>query len=152
LIDEGGGADGGVPLGAVPALSWCRGEGARRAVLLANSGCGVSKCVLKTVCFRFVVFCGVLRLFCDFLRVFCSCFASVLQYFHKTHRTPEKRRNTLENTKKSQYARVLRTFSKSQEQKISTVLHKTSFTKLLHLQNTAKHRKTLAKTVTKRFL
>jgi len=34
----------------------------------------------------------------------------------------------------------LRAFSKSQEPKILTVLHKTLFTK--HLQNTAKHRKT----------
>jgi len=69
------------------------------------------------------------------------CFASALQYFHKTHKTPEKHRKTLENTKKnSQYARVLRIAGVFQEPTILTVLHKTLFTK--HLQNTAKHRKT----------
>jgi len=60
------------------------------------------------------VFCGVLRVF----RCFAGglrWFASVLQYFHKT---PEKHRKTLENTKNSQYARVLRAFSKSQKNRL----------------------------------
>jgi len=67
------------------------------------------------------------------------CFASVLQYFHITRKTPEKHRKTLENKKNSQYARscIAGVF---QKQKKLTVLHKTLFTK--HLQNTAKHRKT----------
>jgi len=78
-----------------------------RAGLLANSGCFVSKCVL----WCFVVFAGVLWCFAGVLQ----CFASVLQYqyFHKTHKTPEKHRKTLKNKKNSQYARVLRAFSES---------------------------------------
>jgi len=87
-----------------------------------------------------MVFCGVLWCFAGILWRFAGvlwCFASVLQYFHKTHKTPEKHRKTLKNTKNSQYARVLRAFK---EQKKSTVLNKTPFTK--HLQITAKHRKT----------
>jgi len=47
----------------------------------------------------FVVFCGVLRVFCGVLRVFCS--------ISTKHTTPKKYRKTLENTKNSQYARVL---------------------------------------------
>jgi len=99
-----------------------------------------------------MVFCGVLWCFAGVLWCFAGvlrCFASVLQYFHKTHKTSEKHRNQtkkkLKNTKISQYARVLRAFSKSKEQKNSTVLHKAPFTK--HLQNTAKHRKTVTKRV-----
>ena len=79
----------------------------------------------------FVVFCGCFV-------VFCGCFASVLQYFHKTHakhpKNIEKHWKTQKNTIRSCIAGVF------QEQKKSTVLHKTLFTK--HLQNTAKHRKT----------
>jgi len=76
-----------------------------------------------------------------------ECFASVLQYFHKTHKTQEKYRKTLETHKKltihHTLACVLRAFSKSQEPKIATVLHKTPFTK--HMQNTPQNtEKTLA--------
>jgi len=107
-----------------------------RAGLLANSGCFVSKCVLW--CFK--VFCGVLRVFCGVFAGVLRCFASVLRYFHKTHKTPEKHRKTLKTPQKIQYARVLSIAAVFKEQKKSTVLHKTPFTK--HLQNTAKHRKT----------
>jgi len=89
----------------------------------------------------FVVFCGVLWCFAGVLWCFAGvlrCFASVLQYFHKTHKTPEKHRKTLKNTKNSQYARVLRAFSKSKKIRLYCVLHKTPFTK--HLQNTAKRK------------
>ena len=76
--------------------------------------------------------------FCGCFVVFCGCFASVLQYFHKTHakhpKNIEKHWKTQKNTIRSCIAGVF------QEQKKSTVLHKTLFTK--HLQNTAKHRKT----------
>jgi len=58
------------------------------------------------------MFAGVLR-----------CFASVLQHFHKTHKTPEKHRITLENTKNSQYARVLRAISKSQKFRLYCTKH-----------------------------
>jgi len=46
-----------------------------------------------------------------------------LQYFHKTHKTPEKHRKTLENTKNSQYARVLREFSKSKKIRLYCTKH-----------------------------
>jgi len=98
----------------------------------------------------FVVFCGVLRVFCDVLRVFCvlRCFASVLQYFHKTHKTktPEKHRKTLENTENSQYARVLRAFSKSKKIRLYCTKH---FSQNICKtpQNSAKHRKTVTKRV-----
>jgi len=75
----------------------------------------------------FVVFCGVLRVFCDVLRVFCGVlrvFCSI-QYFHKTktHKTPEKHRKTLENTKNSQYACVLRDFLKSRKIRLYCTKH-----------------------------
>jgi len=126
-----------------------------RAGLLANSGCFVIKCVLWCVC-------GVLRVFCDVLRVFLRCFASVLRYFHKTHKIPENHRKSLENTKNSQYARVLREFSKSKtfrlyctEHLLQNICktpqnsHKTRFVKLRRktLRNT---RKTLENVTTKR--
>jgi len=77
-------------------------------------------------------------MFCGCFAVFRECFAVFPQ---NTQNTPEKHRKTLENTKYSQYARVLRIACVFQEPEISTVvLHKTIFTK--HLQNTAKHRKT----------
>ena len=92
-------------------------------VLLANVFCGVLWC-----------FAGVLWCFAGVLR----CFASVLQYFHKTHKTPKKHRKIQKNTKKLTIRSCIAGVFK--EQKNSTVLHKTPFTK--HLQNTAKHRKT----------
>jgi len=72
-----------------------------------------------------------------------------LQYFHKTHKTPEKHRKTLENKKNSQqYARVLREFSKSK--KIDCIaqntFHKTSAKHRKTPQN-VKHRKTVTKRV-----
>jgi len=90
------------------------------------------------------VFCGVLwcfaRVFCDILRVFYECFASVLQYFSTKHTKHTKNiEYTLENTKNSQYARVMRAFFSSEPQ-IATVLHKTDFTNICKTpQNTAKH-------------
>jgi len=57
-----------------------------------------------------------------------------LQHFHKTHKTPEKHRKTLENKKNSQYARVLRAFSKSQKFRLYCTKH--------FSQKYAKHRKT----------
>ena len=64
------------------------------------------------------------------------CFASVLQYVHKTHKTPEKHRNeTLEN---SQYARVLRESSKSKTFRLYCTKHLSqNICKTLH--NTTKH-------------
>jgi len=59
--------------------------------------CGVLWC--------FVVFCGYFVVFCGCFAVFCD---SVLQYFHKTHKTPEKHQKTLKIKKNSQYTRVLR--------------------------------------------
>ena len=77
--------------------------------------------------------------------MFCECFAVFLQITQNTRKTSA---NTLENTKELQYACVLRAFSKSQKSRLchtvySVVLQKTPLTK--YLQNTAKHRKTLAK-------
>jgi len=46
-----------------------------------------------------------------------------LQYFHKTHKTPEKHRKTLKNTKTSQYARVLWEFSKSKKIRLYCTKH-----------------------------
>jgi len=108
--------------------------------VLANVFCGVLWC-----------FAGVLWCFAGVLR----CFASVLQYFHKTHKTPAKsvllllltiykkhRKKTLKNTKNSQYARVLRAFSKRKSKKIDCVaqntFHKTSAKHRKTPQNTAK--------------
>jgi len=54
---------------------------------------------------RFVVFCGDLRVLCGVLRVFCECFAVFPQNTRKTSKNTG-------NTKNSQYARVLRAFSK----------------------------------------
>jgi len=79
-----------------------------------------------------MVFCGVLRVFCGVLRVFCDVFASVLQYFHKTHKTPENHRKTLK-TQNSQYTIRSCIAGVFKEQTISTVLHKTPFTKLLQM-------------------
>jgi len=75
------------------------------------------------------VFCGVLWCFAGVLAIVTfsagvlRCFASVLQYFHKTHKTPEKHRTILENTKNSQYARALREFSKSQKFRLYYAKH-----------------------------
>jgi len=110
-------------------------EGSReraRAGLLANSGCFVSKCVL----WCFVVFCGCFVVFCGCFAVFCECFAVFPQNTQNTRKTSKnsgngKHRNV---TIRLCIAGVF------QEQKISTVLLKTPFTK--QLQNTAKHRKT----------
>jgi len=87
----------------------------------------------------FVVFCGILRVFCGVLWVcVLRCFASVLQYFHKTHKTPEKHRKALENTKNSQYARVLREFSKSTKFRLYCTKHLSQNI----CKTSAKHRKT----------
>jgi len=86
-------------------------------------------------------------MFCGCL--FAGCFASVLQYFHKTHKTPEKHRKTLENTKTHNTpVRVLREFSKSQNFDCiaQNTFHKTSDI-CKTLQNTAEHRKTVRKRV-----
>jgi len=102
----------------LPSRVWAAGRGGdlgARAGLLENSGCFVSKCVL----WCFVVFCGCFVMFCGCF----ACFARVLQYFHKTHKTPEKHRKTLENTKNSQYARVLRAFSKSKNIRLYCTKH-----------------------------
>jgi len=96
--------------------------------------CGVLWC--------FVVFCGVLWCVADVMR----CFASVLQYFHKTHKAPKKHRKTLKNTKNSQYARVLRIAYCGRFQRAKqfdciiaqNIFHKTSAKHRKTPQNTAK--------------
>jgi len=87
----------------------------------------------------FVVFCGVLRVFCDVLRVFCR----VLRVFCSTfpQNTQNTRKTSKINTGKHKKLTIRSCIAGVfQEPKISTVLHKTLFTK--HLQNTAKLRKT----------
>ena len=76
------------------------------------------------------MFCRVLRVFCDVLRVFCG----VLRVFSSISTKHPK--NTGKHKKTHNCSNIAGVF---QEQKNSTVLHKTPFTK--HLQNTAKHRK-----------
>ena len=94
---------------ASPPFRSRRGEGR----LLANSGCFVigNKCVLFLWCF--VVFCGCFVVFCGCFAVFCECFAVFLQNTQNTRKTSSK--NTEKNKKNSQYARVLREFSKSKK-------------------------------------
>jgi len=94
------------------------------------------------------VFCGVLWCFAGVLWCFAGVlryFASVLQYFHKTHKTPEKHRNTfLKNTGKHKKL-TIRSCSAGvfQEQKNSTVLHKTHFSQnICKTPQNTKHRKT----------
>jgi len=68
----------------------------------------------------FVVFCVVFRVFCDVLQVFCG----VLRVFCSISTKHTKRtRKTLENTKNSQYARVLREFSKSKKIRLYCTKH-----------------------------
>ena len=58
--------------------------GARAGLLLlANSGCFVSKCVL----WCFVVFCGCFVMFCGCFAVFCECFAVFPQNTRNTRKT-----------------------------------------------------------------
>jgi len=142
--------------------------------LLANSGCFVSKC--KCVLWCFVVFCGCFVMFCGCFAVFCECFGRFAVFPQNTQNTKHpkniKKRKTLENTKNSQYARVLvlRAFSKSQEfrlyctkhfsQNICKTLqnsakrktpqnsHKTRFVKLR--RKTPQNKRKTLKTVTKR--
>jgi len=85
--------------------------------------CGVLWC--------FAGVCGVLRVFCGVLRVFCSISTKHTKHLKNTSKNTEKHKKL---TIRWCIAGVFR------EQKKSTVLHKTPFTK--HLQNTAKHRKT----------
>jgi len=90
----------------------------------------------------FVVFCGVLQVFCDVcgcFAVFCECFAAFPQNTQNTRKTSN---NSGKHEKLTIRSCIAGDF---QEPKISTVLHETLFTK--HLQNTAKHRKTVTKRV-----
>ena len=96
-----------------------------RAGLLANSGCFVSKCVL----WCFVVFCGCFVMFCGCFAVFCECFAVFPQNTQNTRKTSKSTGKHKILTIRSCIAGVF------QEQRNSTVLHRTLFTK--HLQNTA---------------
>ena len=98
--------------------------------MLANSGCFVSKCVswcFVVFCGCFVMFCGCF-VFCGVLRVFCSISTKHTKKTRKTSKNTGKQKKL---TIRSCIAGVF------QEPKISTVLHKTLFTK--HPQNTAKH-------------
>jgi len=88
--------------------------------------CGVLWC--------FVVFCGCFVVFCGCFAVFCECFAVFLQNTENTRKTSK---NTEKHKKLIIRSCIAGVFK---EQKNSTVLQKTPFTK--HLQNTAKHRKT----------
>jgi len=108
--------------------------------LLANSGCFVSKCVL----WCFVVFCGCFVMFCGCFAVVCECFAAFPQNTQNTRKTSK---NTGKHEKLTIRSCIAGVF---QEPKISTVLHKTLFTK--HLQNTAKHRKTVTKRVLRNYV
>jgi len=144
---DGRAARSGLPalsLGSKKTLAISRGEGRFVSKFNSISGWFVGKCVL----WCFVVFCGCfvmcLRVFCGVLRVFCS-----ISTKHTKHpKNIEKHWKTQKNhNMRSCIAGVF------QEQKKSTVLHKTPFTKHLqytakHWQNTAKH----CKTVTKRVL
>jgi len=88
----------------------------------------------------FVVFGGVLWCFAGVLR----CFAIVLQYFY-TQNTQNTRKISKHTEKQKKLTIRLCTAGVFKEQKNSIVLHKTPLTK--HLQNTAKHRKTVTKRV-----
>jgi len=93
----------------------------------------------------FVVFCGVLRVFCDVLRVFCG----VLRVFCSISTKHTKHPKNIEKHWKTPKTHNTLVYCGSfPRAKKSTVLHKTPFTKhncLKHLQNTAKHRKTVTK-------
>jgi len=82
----------------------------------------------------FVVFCGCFVVFCGCFAVFCECFAVFPQNTQNTRKTSQNTEKHKKLTTRSCIAGVFK------EQKNSTVLHKSPFTK--HLQNTAKHRKT----------
>jgi len=73
-------------------------------------------------------------MFCGCFAVFCECFAVFPQNTQNNQKTSKNNEKHKKLTIRSCIAGVF------QEQKNSTVLHKTPFTK--HLQNTAKHRKT----------
>jgi len=81
-----------------------------------------------------VVFCGCFVMFCGCFAVFCECFAVFPQNTQNTRKTSKNTGKQEKLTIRSCIAGVF------QEQKKSTVLHKTPFTK--HLQNIAKHCKT----------
>jgi len=90
----------------------------------------------------FVVFGGVLLVFGGVLwcfAVFCDCFAVFPQNTQHTRKTSKNTEKHKKLTIRSCIAGVFK------EQFFLTVLHKTPFTK--HLQNTAKHRKTVTKRV-----
>jgi len=67
----------------------------------------------------FMVFCGVLRVFCDVFRVFCGVlrvFCSISISTNKKHtKHPKNIERHWKHKKNSQYARVLREFSKSKK-------------------------------------
>jgi len=87
----------------------------------------------------FVVFCGCFVIVCGCFAVLCECFAVFPQNTQNTRKTSK---NTEKHKNLTIRPCIVGVF---QEQKNSTVLHKTPFTK--HLQNTAKHRKTVTKRV-----
>jgi len=88
----------------------------------------------------FVVFCGCFVMFCGCFAVFCECFGSIFTK-HKHTKHPKTSKNTLENKKNSQYARVLREFSKRAKNFdciAQNTFHKTSAKHRKTPQNTAK--------------
>jgi len=102
-----------------------------RAVLLANVFCGVLWC-----------FAGVLWCFAGVLRL--RCFARGLQYFQKTHKTPEKHRKTLKKKEKltirSCIAGVFH-FQVPRAKKIDCIAQNTFHKHICETpQNTAKHK------------
>jgi len=88
----------------------------------------------------FVVFCGVLRVFCAVLRVFCG----VLRVFCSISTKHTEHLKNIENNTEKHKKLTIRSCIAGvfQDQKNSTVLHKTTFTKHLTSAKPAKHRKT----------
>jgi len=94
----------------------------------------------------FVVFRGVLRVFCGVFRVcfavFCECFAVFPQNTQNTRKTSKKLKNTkTHNTLVYLYCGRFQR-AKKFDCIAQNTFHKTS---AKHLQNTAKHRKTVTK-------
>ena len=121
----------------LPQLAACVVRRAR-AGLLANSGCFVSKCVLwcfVVFCGCFVVFCGCV--FCGVLRVFYSISTKHTKHPKniEKHWKIQKTHNTLVYCGSFPRAQNFDCIAQS-------TFHKTS---AKHLQNTAKHRKTVTK-------
>jgi len=104
-------------------------------------------CASKCVLWCFVVFYGVLRVFCGVLRVFCGVLRVFCSISTKHTKHPKNiETHVLKNTKNSQYARVLRAFSKSKKFRMYCTKH-LSQNICKTPQNTAKHRKTVTKRV-----